>query len=460
MKKVILPTRQTSELFTKEDIQIIAQYPHVLAHLLGYTDARLFHSEWIHYLWADDDVALKSLMCHRGSYKSSVGIDTGAIWRLLFKPDTTILLVRATFTEAAEGVTNIAKAFKRPEVRELFRFAHGEYPEFKQERLGDGRIDMSFHTKTDRAPSILGLGINSPMTGKHADAIIMDDISNLQSKISKAKRDMDVRVFRELITNIQNRGGFSRYIGTPWTRNGGIEEVLGGFDEAATHKGLAPPKKYHLEDTQLIDEVKLEEIRNSTTPSEFNANYRLVFTSDESSPFSDPIYINEWEYDNIERPRAHIDAAYGGADGTALTIMAQRRDTDEIQVVGFLWQQSVFDVLDEIQHKLKFFKCNKIAVELNTDRGWLVKELKKRAFSVKEYHEGTRKEVKIATFGPELWTKLRFVEPHTDMKYMAQIVDWTPLSKAGEHDDAPDSFASCIREFYSKRAAKQARWQY
>lgn len=450
-----------SDIYTKEDVDNIIRYPHLLAHLVGYDDARLFHSEWIHHIWLKREKKIDSLMCHRGSYKSSVGIVSGMVWRLLVEPDSTIILTRSTFTEAAEGIAAVAKIMKRPEIRELFRFVHGEYPDFKQEKLGDARVDFSFHTATDVAPNLLGLGLTSPWTGKHADIVVTDDISNMQSKISKAKRDLDVRVFREIVANIVNRDGFVRVIGTPWTspQQNGLESILGGFDPDDPKAGLAPPKKYYIEDTKLIDNVKLEEIRASTTPQEFSANYLLQFTSADDAIFSDPTYIEEWDSNNCERPRAQIDAAYGGEDTTALTIMARRRDKPIIQTVGFLWPQSVFDVLDEIEEKLHFYKCMKIAVEENADKGWLTKELKKKAFSVIPYHESTKKEVKIATYGLEVWEEIRFVESDTDPKYMSQLVDWTPIAK-NNHDDAADSMSSLVRQFYSKKAAKQARWQW
>jgi hypothetical protein len=405
------------------------------------------HSEWIHYIWEWDNTGIRHLQAHRGAFKTSGLTVTGCVWRLLFFPNQSIIIARKTFTEAADTVADIAKMIKLPEIRELFLFAHGEYPEFRTEKIGEAKLDFSFRKKAGIAPSVLGMGNASAWTGKHADIIIGDDISTIASRISKAERQVDQRVWREIIGPIVNKGPecFVRYVGTPWCPpgSGGIEDIL------------PPPKKYDCYSTGLLTDADIADIRSKSTSQLFAANYELEFISADDVIFPDPQY-DDWWTTNIDTIRAQVDMAYGGIDTTALTIAANRAD-GKVQFVGYLFTGNGPDYIDRIVELMRVYKCRQIAVETNSDKGFTVQEFKKRGISVKDYAESTNKVAKICSYGKEVWPKAVWSRD-TDPLYMNQITDYTPESKS--QDDAPDSYSSICRAYYSRKASLLERWNY
>lgn len=447
MAKKLISKAKRSDLYTVQDLVTVRNYPHILGIIGGYESLTEMHSEWVRYVWEKDGEHIRHLQAHRGAFKTSGVTVTGAVWRLLFHPNQSIIIARKTFTEAADTVADIAKMMKVPEIRELFAFAHGEYPEFKTEKLGEAKIDFTFRKKAGIAPSILGMGNASTWTGKHADIIIGDDISTINSRISKAERMVDQRIWREICTSIVNKTPdcFVRYVGTPWCppKSGGIEDLL------------PEPRKYTCYDTGMLTEATLADIRSKTTNQLFAANYELEFISAEDVIFNDPQY-DEWATVGIDTIRAHVDFAYGGIDTTALTIGANRQD-GKVQFVGFMFHGNGPEYIDRIVEIMRMYRCRVIAVETNSDKGFSVQEFRKRGITVKDYAEGTNKVNKICTWGKEVWPRAVW-DKDTDPVYMNQIVDYTPESKA--QDDAPDSYASICRAFYSKKASALERWNF
>lgn len=426
-------------LYDESHLKLIAEHPHILGHIAGFNDLTEMHSEWVRYIW--DARKNVSLFAHRGSFKSTGVTVTGAVWRLLFHPDEQILITRKTHGEAVETVAGIAKMISTPEIYDLFWFAHGEPPVPRIERIGEGKIDYAFKHKATISPSILGMGMSSPMTGKHSTYTVCDDISTLKDRLSRAEREYTKQIWMELSQNVTNRGCPCCYVGTPWHKDG-VESII------------PTPKIFTCYETGLMTEKQIEEKRAGTTPTLFSCNYELKFVPSDGAMFKDPQW-GEWLTSGIESPRAQIDVAYGGGDWCALTIAARRHDK-KIQVIGFAYHGNIVDWLDFVTEKLKFYKVRKIYLEFNTDKGFTSRELRKRGFATQDYPENTQKQHKIATYLRESWESLLFC-PETDGDYMVQITDWTAETK--ESDDCPDGLASLLRACYSKKASTMARWQ-
>jgi hypothetical protein len=434
-----------SEIFTWEDIKTIYEQPHLLGHLMGFDRMTPMHSEWIHYLFLKDNTKVKTLMCHRGSFKTT-SVITGIPWRFLFFPEDTLLYLRQSFSDAQLIVIEIVKQMKKPEIRELFRFVHGEYPELVKERLGDGIADFSFKKKSTPFPSITAKGATGQITGFHSDCILIDDLETQESRYSAAKRIKDVAIFNEVTANIVNRGdadhGFVRLIGTPWSDN-----------ENSLTTRMPKPKKYYLEDTKLISQEELEEIRKTTTPQQFACNYLLEFIPSEKQVFKNPKEC-KWGTVRVDRPKMQIDFAFSGTTGgdhTACTVMANRNDGC-LQAIGFLYKGNGLDWIPQIAEIYKRYRCVKVAVESNRDSGWGASLLRKAGLNVYEYNESTNKNIKIGTYGPEVWDRVYWDTDDGDPGYMSQIIDWVDEGKTtGMPDDAPDSYASLVRAFFSKK---------
>ena len=250
--------------------------------------------------------------------------------------------------------------------------------------------------------------------------------------MSKAERDRIVRVYDEL-QNIRNRGGRIINTGTPW------------HPEDAISKRMPNVQRFDCYTTGMLTEDKLAQLRQSMAPSLFAANYELRHIAAEGALFATS---PEWVEDEalLHDGIAHIDAAYGGEDYTALT--CAKRHGDEIVLYGRLWHAHVETCMDAILTEVERLRCGPVHVEANADKGYLAKELRSRGLPIRSYHETTNKYFKISTYLRKWWSSV-FVLAGTDPAYIAQILDY---SEDAEHDDAPDS-AACACRVLDRRLA-------
>lgn len=145
---------------------------------------------------------------------------------------------------------------------------------------------------------------------------------------------------------------------------------------------------------------------------------------------------------------AHIDAAYGGEDFTAFT--CGKRQGDTLYLYGRMWPKHVDTVLSTCINEAKRLLCAPIRCEINADKGYLAKEIKRAGYSAGTYYEDMNKFLKISTFLRKWWGNVVFLQG-TDKSYIAQILSYT---ESAEHDDAPDS-ASCIARYYDRGAGTE-----
>ena len=136
---------------------------------------------------------------------------------------------------------------------------------------------------------------------------------------------------------------------------------------------------------------------------------------------------------------AHLDAAYGGSDCTALT--CARRDGDTIYLYGRLWHGPAADHLREISRETRNLRCAPIYLETNADKGFLGRELRQLGDPVRLYHEQLNKTFKIYTYLRKWWSRILIIQG-TDSDYIAQIMGYNDQAP---HDDAPDSAACACR---------------
>lgn len=400
-------------------LDLIIDEPVKIGHWLGFTDLTELHNQWLQLmLFSTED---ETLLAHRGSYKTTcLSIMLALI--MLIKPNIRIIFFRKTDTDVKEVIKQVAKILKSDVLLLLCRKIYKIDLQLTEE--SSFSITTNLTTTNKGSSQLLGVGINSSITGKHADLVITDDIVNLKDRISKAERDRTKLAYMEL-QNIKNRGGRILNTGTPWHK----EDAITGM-----------PNK-HIFDcytTPLITRAELEKIRQSMTPSLFAANYELKHIADADALFTNPVFTNENE--KIYNGVCHIDAAYGGADGTAFTIV--KKTSDGFVVFGKRWNKHVDDCLSEIELLKAKYLGGTISCEKNADKGYLAKELRKRGHVAIEYPENMNKYIKIATYLRSNWDKIKFLED-TDPEYINEILDYT---EDAEHDDAPDSLASILRK--------------
>ena len=187
----------------------------------------------------------------------------------------------------------------------------------------------------------------------------------------------------------------------------------------------------------------LQHVKAGMTHSLFAANYELRNVAEDDVIFTSPKIGADPAL--AEQGICHIDAAYGGEDGTAFTICRKRGE--DYYIYGRLWKKSIEAVEDEIIKLRKRFNAGAIYCEDNADKGFLAKELRAKGERCITYHENMNKFTKITSYLKSVWEHVYFVTD-TDITYINEICDY---NENAEHDDAPDSAASIIRKLWGKR---------
>ena len=405
-------------------IAILLNEPVKIGYAVGFDKLTAMHNRWIvDMIRGTQD---KTLQAHRGSYKTTcVSIALACIFVLL--PNKKTLFLRKTDADVKEVIRQVRNILLSAPMQEAARLIHGKDMVLTTQTASELSSNLPGDSKG--TSQLVAMGINGSITGKHFDRIFTDDIVNVQDRTSKAERDRTKIVYQEL-QNIRNRGGRIFNTGTPWHK----EDCFSLMPNIERHDCYS---------TGLISKEQLQIIREAMTASLFAANYELrhiasddvIFTSPQTG--ADPALA--------EQGICHIDASYGGEDGTAFTIC--KKSGGKYYIYGRLWHKHVDDCLPEIIRLRKAFNAGIIYCERNADKGYLAKALRDKGERADTYHEKTNKFVKITSYLKSEWKNVVFVAG-TDAEYINQICDYT---ENAEHDDAPDSAASVVRKLWNKK---------
>lgn len=410
-------------LSRSDAIRLLLVYPYKFGHLLGFDKLTLMHNDWIvRMIRGKQD---ETLQAHRGSYKTTCVSIALAVICILY-PNDRCLFLRKTDGDVKEIMRQVQKILQMPHTKYLVSLIYDCNLELVSSTQGEVATNLTSDIKG--TAQITGLGLGSSLTGKHFDRIFTDDIVNVNDRISKAERDRTKQMYQEL-QNLKNRGGRIFNTGTPWHP-----------DDAFT---LMPnPVKFDCYSTGLFADSELEDIRRKMVPSLFAANYELRHIASEEVLFTNP--QTGVDSSKVEQGDIHVDAAYGGEDYTAMTLI--RKEGGKYYVLGRLWRKHVDDVEDEIIAIRKAYNAGRIFCEDNGDKGYLAKQLRMKGERVTTYHEGMNKFLKISSYLKAEWDNIVFVNG-TDKAYIDQVCDYY---EEAEHDDAPDSLASMIRRLWRK----------
>ena len=408
----------------KKAVEFLITKPASFGRLVGFTKLTDLHNAWIlDMLKGEGD---RTLQAHRASYKTTcVSIALALIIILL--PNKRTLFLRKTDADIKEIIKQVQKILKDPHTQYFVQCIYGVNLKLTVESATE--INTNLTTDIRGTSQLVGMGCGSSITGKHFDRIFTDDIVNINDRVSKAERDRTKLVYQEL-QNIKNRDGRIFNTGTPWCK-----------DDCFTI--MPEAEKFDCYSTGLISDEQLEVIKKSMTRSLFAANYELRHIAAEDVIFQNP--QTGADPSEVEQGDCHIDAAYGGEDFSAFTIV--KKQGNIFYVYGRLWQKNIDDCLDEIQRLRAQFNAGKIYCEDNSDKGYLAKELKNRGERAIIYHENMNKLIKITTYLKAEWENVKFVAG-TDKAFIDQICDY---NENAAHDDAPDSLASQIRRLWKKK---------
>lgn len=405
-------------------LDLLWNEPYKIGHWVGFEDLTTLHNEWLRsFLYADDD---QTLLAHRGSYKTT-DLSLFLAIHTVTKPKENVMFFRKTDDDVTEVMTQAQKILQSGVMQRIVLDLYDT--ELRFLKSNNSEIHTNLCTSTKGVSQVIGLGIGTSITGKHADIVVTDDIVNLKDRISRAERERTKIQYMEL-QNICNRGGRFINTGTPWHKEDAISI-------------MPNVKRYDCYSTGLITREKLDQLRQSMSDSLFAANYELKHIADKDAMFKNPKFTNEKEL--IYGGLSHIDAAYDGADGTAFTILNRLKDG---RIIGFgkRWDKHVDDCLNEIGVYHKLLRAGSISCEKNADKGYLAKELRGLGYHVNPYSESMNKFVKISTYLRSNWGNITWLED-TDPEYINEILDYNEFA---EHDDSPDSAASLIRKMETR----------
>lgn len=409
----------------RELLNTIYEEPAEIGHWVGLKKLERLHNDWLRaFLWGSEEYTLQA---HRGSYKTSCIALFLAIHTII-KPNESVGYFRKTDGNVAEVNREIIHILQTGAFQQIVRILYGQ--ELRLIKATDAEILTNLKTDIKGGSQIVGRGIHTSITGAHFDLICTDDIITLEDRVSKAERERTKVRFAEL-RNVLNRDG-SRFInaGTPWHKDDAFT-MMKNFD------------RYTVDDTGLITPEKQRELEHDMSPSLYAANYKLKHIADAEALFTAANWIPNTEENRkkLYEGSSHVDAAFGGGDFSAYTILKRQPDGRYIGL-GKLWGGHIDDHLDELLTLQEGMRAGYLYIETNADKGYLADNIEAKGTLVHRYNEHTNKHLKISTFLRKYWNKIDWLEELTDPEYIEQILDYTDNAT---HDDAPDSAASLLR---------------
>ncbi len=408
---------------TDEIAKLIYNHPERIGIAAGFKDLKPIHGEWIREMvFGDGDY---TLLAHRGGYKSScLAVAIGLL--MVFQPTDNIIFLRKADNDVVEMINMVKKVLSLQIMSDICFLAHGVPLEVL--KSAQDNISTNIWKSPMGAPQLLGIGLKSSITGKHAPIVITDDICNVNDRASRAEREKTKLQYQEL-QNIRNPGGRIINLGTRWHK----DDVFTLMDNIHV---------YDYKTTGILSEEKLAHLRKSMTAALFACNYELKIIADDDIIFMSPVVGANPA--TVLNGIMHVDSAFYGEDYTAWSIMTKH--DGKYYLYGRMKRKHVEDCYQEIKADYDRFLCGKLYTEDNADKGFVAKELRKLGMKVATYTETQNKAMKITTFLKKAWPDLSFVEG-TDEDYISQICDY---NEGADHDDAPDSAACLARLLLNK----------
>ena len=262
-----MPRKKTTEQTVNENF--LMEHPDAIGREVGFSDMTELHGDWIREMaFGRKDYTLQA---HRGSFKSSCLAVAIALILITF-PKRNIIFIRKTDSDVSEMLGMVIKILRSDLVQDIVAVKYGMTLRIESE--GMDHLSTNLWKSPMGAQQLLGLGIRTSITGKHAWYVITDDICNLSDRISRAERERTKLQYDEL-QNIRNRGGRIINLGTPWHK----DDVFSKMPNI---------HRFDCYETGLISTEKLDELRQSMAPSLFAANYELKHIASEDAYFDTP----------------------------------------------------------------------------------------------------------------------------------------------------------------------------
>ena len=337
----------------------IIENPIPYAHKLGLKKLNGdLHRDWIRkvfflgYTPKDDEIkGNQTTQGHRGSYKTSC-VRVGLGLRMIGLPFANTILQRKADGDVKDVIVAISRDLQRPISMEIMKEIYGVYPKVTTDSYSE--LELSTYCGV-MGRQLLGLGIGSSITGKHGP-VLTDDTITLKDRISSAERKRTGYAIQELINIASEEEQYIQNWGTPWHKEDGFSL-------------LPTPEKHSVYDTGILSPEQIKIRKDGMSPSLFAANYELKHIADGDALFPEPKY---GAFPVGAKAYGHIDAAYGGSDGTSVTVIAEV--AGDLHLIGRRYEGHVDKHYTSIIAVLEGNQVHDTALENNADKGYLKKE--------------------------------------------------------------------------------------
>lgn len=176
---------------------------------------------------------LRMVMAQRGEAKTTLAA-LYAIWRLIHRPSTRVLIVSAGEDNSSDTATLIVRLIMTWDILECLRpdKAAGD-------RTSTQAFDVHYALKgLDRSPSIACAGITSNLPGRRADLLIPDDVESNKNGLTVTQRTQLLQLTKEF-SSICTHGDIL-YLGTPQSKDSIYNTLEGRGYEVRIWPGRYP----------------------------------------------------------------------------------------------------------------------------------------------------------------------------------------------------------------------------
>lgn len=176
---------------------------------------------------------LRMVMAQRGEAKTTLAA-LYAIWRIIHRPSTRVLIVSAGEDNSSDTATLIVRLIMTWDILECLRpdKAAGD-------RTSTQAFDVHYALKgLDRSPSIACAGITSNLPGRRADLLIPDDVESNKNGLTVTQRTQLLQLTKEF-SSICTHGDIL-YLGTPQSKDSIYNTLEGRGYEVRIWPGRYP----------------------------------------------------------------------------------------------------------------------------------------------------------------------------------------------------------------------------
>lgn len=244
-------------------MDIKSRFAHVAFLAEQYPDFRTFAEDGMIYLgfsltdmqgdiseFMQNGPRLRMVMAQRGEAKTTLAA-LYAIWRIIHRPSTRVLIVSAGEQNSSDTATLIVRLIMTWEIMECLR------PDRTAgDRTSTEAFDVHYALKgLDRSPSIACAGITSNLPGRRADLLIPDDIESNKNGLSATQRGQLLHLSKEF-SSICTHGDIL-YLGTPQSKDSIYNTLPGRGFEIRIWPGRFPGIRIDAKTGEQQDEVEL-----------------------------------------------------------------------------------------------------------------------------------------------------------------------------------------------------------